>query len=95
MRCKARYLPAFVCLPLMLTACATSGDGVRLAVMPADLRLCFDRLAAPPPGPRGAELSREQMAALVARLKTSEARMSACGRRIVAWYDDQAAAFAR
>ena len=75
-----------------LSGCVTSGDGsVTLAAIPSDLRTCFDRVVPDP----GVITSRQDIVNLVARLKASEESKSRCGKRLIAWYDTQAAVYAR
>ncbi|MFG1461706.1 hypothetical protein V5F77_02320 [Xanthobacter sp. DSM 24535] len=80
--------------PLLLTACDPSGRiDLRLADLPADIRGCFEELTGRPAG-TGA-LSQKQVVALIGRLRDSELRLSACGKRLIALYDAQAAALAK
>lgn len=69
--------------------CATSGahPEVRLADVPADLRACLGTLSERPAG-TGA-MSQREVVALIARLRASELRLSACGHRLLALYDAQ------
>lgn len=73
---------------LTLTGCVGSGTSVRSLVrpnLPSDLRVCFDRLVPEPPaGP----LTKAQIIALVTSFKKSEASKSACGKRLIAFYDN-------
>jgi hypothetical protein len=62
-----------------------------LAPVPGDLRICFDRLV---PRPPGGDLTRKQMFRIVADLRASEDAKSACGKRLLAWYDAQASVYA-
>lgn len=92
MICKPIFRKAYAFLMVpMLTACAGSGalsPSVRLAEIPADLRSCFRKTVAPPPAT--GDLTRAQVAGLLAELKRSERAMSVCGQRIIAWFDAQA-----
>lgn len=83
---------ACVFLATTLTACATYGNSdVTLAPVPGDLRACFDRLVSKPPG---GDLTKKQMFRIVADLRASEESKSQCGKRLLAWYDAQAAVYA-
>lgn len=73
---------------LMLTACAASSSGVRLDAIPQvppDIRVCFDTLT-PRPAGEGA-LTVGEVYDLVAQLRTSELRLSRCGKRLINWVD--------
>ncbi len=84
---------ALACLPMLLTACDPSGRAdVSLADIPADLRACVAQVTGRPAG-QGA-MSQRQVVALIAELRASELRLSSCGKRLLALYDAQAAAFA-
>lgn len=90
MRSKTVFLLASPLTALMLTACASSGvatlpeRSVALPPAPSEFAVCFGRqVPAPPPG----DISRKQAFALIRDLKASEAAKSACGRRLIAWYD--------
>lgn len=73
----------------MLTGCATSGGKApALPPIPGDIRACFDSIVPKPPA---GELSRQQIFKLVADLKQSELSKSQCGKRLIAWYETQAA----
>jgi hypothetical protein len=74
-----------------LTACETSGGKVTLAPIPGDIKACFDKHVRMPPA--GA-LTRQQVFRLVADFKKSEAAKSACGKRLIHWYETQATVFA-
>ncbi|QTL01893.1 hypothetical protein J5J86_13870 [Aquabacter sp. L1I39] len=79
---------------LCLTGCATSGPRApepALASVPPDLRDCFDTLTERPAG-TGA-LSAAQVAEVIAHLRQSELRLSACGKRLLAFYGAQAAVY--
>lgn len=87
---RARLL-ALAFLPMLLTACVTSGRAdLSLADVPADLRACVAQVTGRPAG-NGA-MSPKQVAAIIAELRASEVRLSGCGRRLLALYDAQAAA---
>jgi len=64
----------------------------RLAPVPDDLRACFAQVTARPAG-EGA-LSAREIVAIIGRLRASEARLSGCGARLLAFYDAQAVALA-
>lgn len=77
-----------------LTGCATSGPPApepALAPVPPEVRACFDTLTERPSG-KGA-MSQAQVAEVIAHLRQSELRLSACGKRLLAFYDAQAAAY--
>lgn len=76
----------------MLMGCDQSSGEVNLAVVPADLRLCFDRLVPIPPQ---GKMSAQQVARLVADLRRSEVAKSRCGKRLLSWYDKQAAVYSK
>lgn len=79
---------------LCLTGCASSGPRApepALAPVPPEVRACFDVLTERPAG-TGA-LSAAQVAEVIARLRQSELRLSACGKRLLAFYDAQAVAY--
>ena len=75
---------------MTLTGCAGSGNKPSLSPIPADIKTCFDYLVPKPPA--GA-LSKKQVVAVIADLKKSELRQSQCGKRLIAWYETQAAIF--
>lgn len=79
---------AGVLIAATLSGCVTSGSKSlkgTLTEIPSDLRLCFDRtVKAPPKGP----LSKAQVMNLVAELKVSETEKVACGKRLIAFYDN-------
>lgn len=83
---------AFALTLTLLTGCASSGpnkfERVPLAAIPADLKVCFDRLVARPAG-TGA-LTRQEVAALIGQLKRSEEAKAGCGKRLIDWYETQA-----
>lgn len=71
----------------MLSGCATSGSRFAAPTypeLPADLQVCFDSEV---PAPSGA-LSKKQVIDLVAALKLSEVEKVACGKRLIAFYED-------
>jgi len=73
----------------MLTGCATSGGKApTLPPIPGDIRACFDSVVGKP---TAGELSRQQVFKLIADLKQSELNKSLCGKRLIAWYEMQAA----
>jgi hypothetical protein len=74
---------------MTLTACAHSGNNASLGPLPAELKTCFDQIV-PAPGKPGTELTKQQMARLVADLKKSELAKSQCGKRLIAYYETQA-----
>ncbi|QWK78610.1 hypothetical protein [Ochrobactrum sp. BTU1] len=81
-------LAVSVCLALTLSGCATFGTKLSAPVypeLPADLRLCFDKEV---PQPKQGPLTKKQVIALIASLKTSEAEKTACGKRLIAFYDN-------
>jgi hypothetical protein len=77
-----------VCLLTALTACVHSGtpNSVKLAAVPSDIRVCFNRLV---PAPARGEMKQSDMLRLVADLKRSELKKSECGKRLLAFYDTQ------
>lgn len=77
---------------LMLPGCKTSSDAkIELAHVPGDLRTCFNHVVGDP----GKIKTRQQIVDLIAKLRASEVRLSLCGRRLLAFYDTQAAEFRR
>lgn len=78
-------LVASALVALTATGCATSGSSLRpLTVLPADLRVCFDRsVPAPKPGP----MTKSDVFRLIAKLKLSETEKVACGKRLIAFHD--------
>lgn len=78
-------------MAMTLTGCATSGGmspgSVSIAPAPDELRTCFNRYV---PRPAAGPMTRQQIVALIAALKHSEGEKSACGRRLLTWYDTQA-----
>ena len=74
-----------------LTNCVPYGgspSGINLPPPPSDLSACFARLV---PMPAAGVITRKDIVALVAALRASEAAKSACGKRLLAWYDAEAA----
>ncbi len=81
-------LVASVCLALTLSGCATFGNKLPAPVypeLPADLRLCFDKEV---PQPKEGPLTKKQVITLIASLKASEVEKTACGKRLIAFYDN-------
>jgi hypothetical protein len=76
----------------LLTGCASSGvskfERTPLAAIPADLKICFDRLVARPAGT--GPLTEKDIAALIGALKKSEEAKAGCGKRLIDWYETQA-----
>lgn len=78
-------------VPLLLTACETSGTGSStikydLAGVPNDIRACFTKLTGKP---QAGVMSEREAAALIAALRKSEVSKSNCGKRLLAIYDGQ------
>jgi len=78
----------FVCFLLMLSGCTHSGTTnisqiSYLPPLPVDLVLCFD---ATTKFPRTKTLTRGQVLSLLTRLRGSELRLQACGKRLTAFY---------
>lgn len=74
---------------LTLSACATSGpapEAVPLAPLPSDLKVCFNHTV---PAPKPGKMTKADVMRLIAALKASEASKTACGRRLIAFYEDQ------
>lgn len=71
---------------LTVSGCATSGVSLRpLPVLPTDLRVCFDStVAEPKPG----AMTKSDVFRLIAKLKLSETEKVACGKRLIAFYDN-------
>jgi hypothetical protein len=84
-----RPLLLAACLPILLQACVTSSKFVEPPAIPADLRECFDRLVAAPE--RGA-LTEKRVVRLIRDLRRSELEKAGCGDRVIALWDDYAAA---
>lgn len=78
------------CLALTLSACAGSGDkqgfvNRTLPPPPEDVVVCFDELT---PAPRAGAMNNAEVMRLVAALRTSEVRLSLCGKRLLSFYED-------
>lgn len=74
-------------LALTLTACASSGRGLKpgkLPPIPAGIETC---LTATTPAPRAGAMSKAQVFGLIAALKKSEASKTACGKRLIKFYE--------
>lgn len=74
---------------LTLIGCATSGTTTvpvqaPLPPLPADLKVCFDNTV---PAPKQGPLTKGKAIELIASLKHSEAEKTACGKRIIAFYE--------
>lgn len=54
-----------------------------LPPIPADLKVCFDSIV---PAPKGA-LNKSEVIELIASLKLSEADKTACGKRLIVFYE--------
>lgn len=77
---------------ISLTGCVHSGSNASLATIPGDIQVCFDKtVPKPPPG----ELKQSDMVRLVADLKRSEQAKTLCGKRLIAWYENQATELAK
>ena len=77
---------------MTLSACGHFGqnDDIRLAQIPTDIIVCFHQVVpAPPPG----EMTRAKAMRLIADLKRSEMVKTACGQRLIAWYETQRKVF--
>ncbi len=70
-----------------LTGCVTSGTAKApvYPVLPADLRVCFDETV---PAPAEGPMTKARVMFLIGSLKRSEAKLSDCGQRLVAFYDN-------
>lgn len=75
-------------LALTLTACANSGrvlDTRKLPPIPAGIETCLT--ATTPAPPAGKPLSKADVFALIAKLKKSEVSKTACGKRLILFYE--------
>jgi hypothetical protein len=73
---------------LTLNGCASFGSKQlhpHYPELPADLRICFD---AEVPRPAQGPLNKKQVIDLIAKLKVSETTKTACGHRLVQFYDN-------
>lgn len=77
-------------MALTLSGCVTFGAKPVEPVypeLPADLRVCFSTTVAPPSaGP----MPKKRVIRLIADLKKSETQKTACGNRLIAFYDSLA-----
>lgn len=71
---------------LTLTGCAHSGAITKPSypVLPADLQVCFVHTV---PAPKAGTMSKAQVLKLIADLKQSEGSKTACGKRLIKFYD--------
>jgi hypothetical protein len=84
---QPRTAIAALCGALLLAGCSTfpaSKVTATLPDVPAEVRTCFDQLV---PAPAPGALTQKQIVHLVAQLRQSEQSKSACGRRLLAFYD--------
>jgi hypothetical protein len=73
---------------LTLTSCASFGVNQLPPVypeLPADLRTCFDQEV---PRPAQGPLTKRQTIVLIGDLKKSETTKTACGHRLIQFYDN-------
>lgn len=82
---------------MLLSGCAASTERfvatpIDLPDLPPDLRECAERPAMPLP-PKGTVLTEAIIEAIQLNLRKSELGHTACGKRIVAFYDDVVANF--
>jgi hypothetical protein len=81
-----------------LTGCVGFGQPVakdsrvQLAVVPGDIRACLKKEMAPPP-PNAK--TREEVAEYIAAFRKHDVAKTHCGKRVIAWYDAQAARYAK
>lgn len=75
---------------LTLGGCASSRSPVvvehRLAPIPADVRTCFTSEYKLPPGE---EYTKAQVLEVIGALVKQDKVKSACGQRLIAWYEKQ------
>jgi len=75
-------------MALTLNGCASFGVKQLPPVypeLPADLRICFDQEV---PRPAQGPLNKKGVIALIAKLKQSETTKTACGHRLIQFYDN-------
>lgn len=86
---KLAILTALLAAPL--AGCVTTGTTIsaKLPPIPAGIVACFNKVVAAPAGKAG--LSQKDVVSLVASLRQSEASKSACGRKLIAFYDAEVA----
>lgn len=53
--------------------------------IPADVRICFSTIV---PAPKAGPMTDGDVLRLISNLKRSEASKTACGRRLISFYDD-------
>jgi len=73
-------------MALTLSGCATSGKfaAPNYPELPADLRICFNTIVAPPSvGP----MTKKRVMLLIGAFKASETEKTDCGKRLIAFYD--------
>ncbi|MEY9719278.1 hypothetical protein ABIA22_001768 [Sinorhizobium fredii] len=71
---------------LTLSGCVTSGlIKPSYPELPADLRVCFDNTV---PAPVKGPMTKGRAIFLIGALKRSETKLSDCGTRLVAFYDN-------
>ena len=75
---------------MMLTGCVSSGttkiEAPGLQPIPSDIKVCFTKLV---PKPVSGEMTKRQIVKLLGELKKSELAKSQCGKRLIAFYENQ------
>lgn len=77
---------------MTLGGCVTSGStsSPSLAPIPGDIVTCFNSIV---PAPKQDTLTKRDIVRLIGDLKKSEAAKSACGKRLIGFYDAQREVF--
>lgn len=77
---------------MTLTGCETTSTSPKLATIPSDIQVCFDKLV---PKPKPGPMSRQDVVGLIGKLRQSEVSKSLCGKRLIEWYNTQKKVFER